>query len=134
MKPLFAVLAVVLAVPASALAKPADPRDSSQVRGGSLAASPELASPKQDLRTPDQQGPRVHVAPVQARGTDVAAPDQQSGPTPVTVPVAAPHADGFDWSAAGIGAAAGIVLLAGVLGTGFTRRRRQARYPSAATG
>ena len=127
MKPLFAILAVVLAMPASALAKPVDP---SQVRGGSLAASPALTSPKPDLRAPDQVTP----APVQARGTDVAAPDQQSGPTPVTVPAAAPHADGFDWSAAGIGAAAGIVLLAGVLGTGFSLRRRQARHPTAAIG
>ena len=134
MKPLFAVLALLLAMPASALAKPEDLRNSQPVRSGSLAASPALASPKQDLRAPDQQAPRVQVAPVQARGTDVAAPDQQSGPTPVTVPVAAPHADGFDWSAAGIGAAAGIVLLAGVLGTGFSLRRRQARPPSAAIG
>ena len=134
MKPLFAVLAVMLAFPASALAEPADLRSSQQVRSGSLAASPALASPKQDLRAPDQQDPRVHVAPVQARGTDVAAPDQQSPPPPVSVPVAVRHADGFDWNAAGIGAAAGIALLTGLLGAAFTRRRRQARQPSAATG
>jgi hypothetical protein len=103
------------------------------VRSSSLGASPELASPKQDLRAPDQTGPRVRVAPVQARGTDVAAPDQQSGPTPVTVAVV-PHADGFDWSAAGIGAGAGVALLTGLLGTGFSLRRRQARRPSAVIG
>ena len=131
MKPLFAILAVVLAMPASALARPVDP---SQVRGGSLAASTTLTAPKPDLRAPDQQSPRVHVAAVQARGTDVAAPDQQSGQTPVTVPVAVPHADGFDWSAAGIGAATGIALLIVLLGTGFSLRQRQARRPSATIG
>ena len=131
MKPLFAVLAVLLVLPASALAKPVDP---SQMRGGSLAASPELASPKQDLRAPDQTGPRVHVTAVQARGTDVAAPDQQSGPTPVTVPAGATDAEGFDWNAAAIGAATGIALLTALLSMGFTLRRRQARRPSAAIG
>lgn len=134
MKPLFAVLALVLALPASALAKPADLRENPQVRGSSLAASSVVAAPKQDLRAPDQNGPQVRVAAVQARGTDVAAADQQVQRTPVTVPVAVPHADGFDWSAAGIGAAAGIVLLAGLLGTGFSLRRRQTRHPSAAIG
>jgi hypothetical protein len=130
MKPLFTVLALMLALPASALAKPDDLRNSQPVRSGSLAASPALASPKQDLRAPD----RDPVAPVPVRGTDVAAPDQQSPRPPVSVPVPVPHADGFDWNAAGIGAAAGIALLTGLLATGLTRRRRQARRPSAATG
>ncbi len=120
----------MLTLPVSALAKPADLRNSQQIRSGSLGASPALASPKQDLRAPD----RDTVAPVPVRGTDVAAPDQQSPPRPVSVPVSVRHADGFDWNAAGIGAAAGIALLTSLVGTGFTRRRRQARRPSAATG
>jgi hypothetical protein len=130
MKPLFAVLAVMLALPASALAKPTDLRENPQVRSSSLAATSVIAAPKQDLRAPD----RHSTAPVQTRGTDVAAADQQVPLTPVTVPIAVPHADGFDWTAAGIGAATGIVLLAGLLGSGLSHRRRQARRPSAVIG
>lgn len=61
-----------------------------------------------------------------ARGTDVAAPDQQAsqaGPSPVSDP----GDDGLEWSDAGIGALAGTALaglaIAGAVGL---RRRRAA--------
>jgi hypothetical protein len=99
MKPFLAVLAVTLALPASALARPA-----------------------QDQPTVLRQAAAVH-----ALGTDVAAPDQQASKLPASGPVVV-SSDGFDWSAAGIGAASAIVLLLAMLGTGSVVRRR--RHPS----
>ena len=100
MKPFLAVLAVTLALPVSALARPA------------------------------QDQPVRHQAPaVHALGTDVAAPDQQASKLPTSGPVVV-SSDGFDWSAAGIGAASGIVLLLAMLGAGSVVRRR--RHTSAA--
>ncbi len=64
--------------------------------------------------------------PVNAPGTDVAAPDQQAS-QPGPPPAADPGDDGFGWSDAGIGALAGTALaglaIAGAVGL---RRRRAA--------
>jgi hypothetical protein len=120
-KPLLVILAVALALPVSAFARPADMRNDPQVTSGSPGATVQ----RQDLRNSDRQGLGVRQAPVQARGTDVAAPDQQSPIPPASVRVTAPRGDGFDWASASIGAAVAIVLLAAMLGmTAVLRRRR----------
>jgi hypothetical protein len=54
-KPFLVILVVALALPASALARPADPRPHPPITGDSLG-----------------------IALIHARGTDVAAPDQQA--------------------------------------------------------
>jgi hypothetical protein len=101
-KPFLAILAVALVLPASALARPVDPRPHPPVTGDSLG-----------------------IALVHARGTDVAAPDQQAPIPPPSVRVAAPRGDGFDWASASIGAAVGIALLTVMLGTTALLRRRR---------
>jgi hypothetical protein len=103
-KPFLAILALALALPVSAFARPADVRNDPQVTSGSL-----------------------HVT---VRGTDVSAPDQQSPIPPASVHVTAPRGDGFDWASATIGAAVAIVLLAAMLGMTAMLRRR--RHPSVA--
>jgi hypothetical protein len=103
-KPFLAILALTLALPVSAFARPADVRHVPQVTSGSL-----------------------HVT---VSGTDVAAPDQQSPIPPASVRVTAPRGDGFDWASASIGAAVAIVLLAVMLGMTAVLRRR--RHPSVA--
>jgi hypothetical protein len=115
MKPVLAVLAVLLLVPAAASARPIDVTPIT-VHGTNVAA-------------PDQQSPKA--IPVQVRGTNVAAPDQQSPNTaPAPVHVAAAASPGFDWGTAAIGAATSLVLMTALFGVGLTVRRRQ----SAATG
>jgi hypothetical protein len=104
MKPLLAVLAVLLLFPAAAAAA-ARPTDVS-VAGGSLGAPPVL-----------------RAVPVQIPGTNVAAVDQQS-PKAAPGHVAAPASSGFDWGTAAIGAAASLLLMTAFLGVAVTVRRR----------
>jgi hypothetical protein len=144
MKPLFLILVVAMAVPAGASAGPIDPGTHSYTPGSSVSNpgahryTPEgsLSDPGTHSYTPGSSlsdAPDLaRVTPVRARGTDVAAHDQQAPPTPSTVPVAASNAASFDWGAAGIGAAAGIVLLIAMLGAVGLRRRRSQR-PTIAT-
>jgi hypothetical protein len=117
MKFMFAVLVVTLALPAGALAAPADSRSESQHLGAS-----------------DRHAWSQLV--VHARGTDVAAPDQQASTAPETISVSAPapSAHSFDYGAAGIGAAVAIVLITAAFGLGLGLRRRNARQPSVVTG
>jgi hypothetical protein len=109
-KTVIAVIAVVLAIPASALADP-NPAPPS-ARGTDVAA-------------PDQQSPITLPPNVAAAGTDVAAPDQQApivAPAPVSV---APADSAFDWSDAGMGAIT--AAFAASFGAAvFVRRRRPA--------
>jgi hypothetical protein len=109
-KAAIAVLAVVLAIPAGALANP-EPAPPS-ARGTDVAA-------------PDQQSPITLPPNVPAIGTDVAAPDQQA-PIVASAPVSVAPADsGFDWSDAGMGAL--IAAFAASFGAAvFVRRRRPA--------
>jgi hypothetical protein len=109
MKPFLAVLAVTLALPAGALARPA--QDPQTVR-----QSPQVT--------------RNISIPSHPLGTDVAAPDQQASRLPASVPVPPSAGHGFDWGSAGIGAASGISLLVAMLGTTVLVRRR--RHPSVA--
>jgi MYXO-CTERM domain-containing protein len=123
MKRIIAVLAVLLVVPTTAFARlPDGPISNAQIRTGSLSGLPP-----QDLRNPDR------AAPVQARGTDVAAWDQQSPklfPASSRVVTPAHPTSGFDWAAAAVGA--GIAAL--MLGAAGTLRRRHGRSPSVVTG
>ena len=127
-------LAIALVLPASALA--VTPNDEIRARAphSSLAVQPPASD--QDLRSPDQQTPPGQ-RPVTAlsrlftRGTDVAAPDQQ---TPIAAVVTRPAprpvaGDGFDWGDAAIGAAGGLALLTIVAGFGVagSHRRRGTR-------
>ncbi len=134
MKFFLTVVAVMLALPTAAFARPADLRYDPQVSSGSLGSSPALAAPGQDLRAPDRRA-ASHIA-VQAPGTDVAARDQQASPAPETLAVAAsaPSASSFDYGAAAIGAAAAIVLVITGFGLVLTMRRRHTRRPSVVTG
>lgn len=104
MKAVIAVLAVVLAIPASAVAH-------TDAIGTDVAA-------------PDQQNPIVAPGHLTARGTDVAAPDQQA-PTVAPAPSPVAHADsGFDLSDAGIGALTAVLIGSASLGAAaFVRRR-----------
>jgi hypothetical protein len=95
--------------------------------GGALAAS--------DLRTEQHvSGGSLGVAPatmpqLEAKGTDVAAPDQQAS-TRSTAPAIELVADddgGFDWADAGIGAVTAASLLGISLAGGMTLRRRHHR-------
>jgi hypothetical protein len=103
-KAVIAVLAVVLAIPASA-----------------LAHTDALGT---DVAAPDQQSPIVSPQHLTARGTDVAAPDQQA-PTVVSAPLPVAHADsGFDWSDAGVGAVTAVLIGSAALGAAVFVRRR----------
>jgi hypothetical protein len=111
-----AVVLALLAFPGSALAV-SDLRADQNVRGGSLGVAPPIL-------------PALH-----AKGTDVAAPDQQAS-TRSTAPVidytppaidSAADDGGFDWADAGIGAAATAALVAMSLAGAVTLRRRQTR-------
>jgi hypothetical protein len=134
MKFFLTVLAVTLALPTAALAGPADLRSDPQVSSSSLGSSPALAAPRQELGAADRRA--VSPLAIQARGTDVSAPDQQASPPPETIAVAvpAPSATSFDYGAAGIGAAAAIVLVTTGLGLVAALRRRHTRRPSVVTG
>jgi hypothetical protein len=144
MKPLFLILVVAMAVPAGASAGPIDPGTHSYTPGSSLSNpgahwyTPEGSLSDQGTHsyTPGSSlsdaPDAARVALVRARGTDVAAPDQQAPPTPSTVPVAASTTAGFDWGAAGIGAAAGIALLIAMLAA-VGLRRRHSQPPTVAT-
>lgn len=106
MKTVIAVLAVVLALPAGALAR-TDP-------GQPKALGTDVAAP-------DQQSPIELPRYLATRGTDVAAPDQQA-------PKVVPAADsGFDWSDAGVGALTAVLVGSASLGAVlFVRRRHPA--------
>jgi hypothetical protein len=111
-KAIIAVLAVVLAIPAAAVAR-------------TDAAQPVAVGT--DVAAPDQQNPIVAPGHLTAIGTDVAAPDQQAP----AAPAPAPHADsGFDWSDAGLGALTGALVVSASIGAAVSIRRRQ----PAATG
>src|SRR4051812_48296364 len=71
MKSLLAVLAVLLLAPAAASAMPID----GPVLSGSRGAPPARGT---NVAAPDQQSPKAFVVPVQVRGTNVAASDQQA--------------------------------------------------------
>jgi hypothetical protein len=111
MKALILALLAVLTLPAAALARPADLRYDQQVRSSSLGAAPGVQVPR-------------HLP---ARGTDVAAPDQQSpiepaGQAPVTV---TPAADDFAWNDAAAGAAATLGVITLSLGGAAVAKRRR---------
>jgi hypothetical protein len=117
MKSLLAVLAVLLLAPAAASAMPID----GPVLSGSRGAPPARGT---NVAAPDQQSPKAFVVPVQVRGTNVAASDQQApntAPAPVHVAAAAP---GFDWGTAAIGAATSLLLMTALFGIAVTLRRR----------
>jgi hypothetical protein len=115
MKSLIAALAVVLALPAAAVART-------------------------DFRAPDQQAPLSSTSRLPAIGTDVAAPDQQAPrflprATVVRLPAPdSPSATGFDWADAAVGAVGAALLLTMSFGAALAVRRRQARHPSAIAG
>jgi hypothetical protein len=113
-KAVIAVLAVVLAIPAGALAR-TDP-------GQPIALGTDVAAP-------DQQSPITLPPRVPAVGTDVAAPDQQA-PVVAAAPAPSPvaHADsGFDWSDAGMGALSAAFVVSASFGAAvFVRRHRPA--------
>lgn len=141
MKPLFLILVVAMALPAGASARQIDPGTHSYTPGSSLSNpgarwyTPEGSLSDQGTHsyTPGSSlsdaSDAARVALVRARGTDVAAPDQQAPPT---VPVAPSTTAGFDWGAAGIGAAAGIALLIAMLAA-VGLRRRHSQPPTVAT-
>jgi hypothetical protein len=94
----------------------------------SIAAS--AADEYQDLRAPEGS----HGTPVQAATQDLRSPDTRDaatgyGSTTAAQPVAdaSPASDGFDWTSAAIGAAAGagllLILIAAFAGTGRPGRR-----------
>jgi hypothetical protein len=101
-----AVALAFLAFPGSTLAM-------QDVRGGSLGVAAHLAQP-------------------QAKGTDVAAPDQQASTrsTSPAIELVADDDSGFDWGDAGIGAATAASLLGISLAGGMTLRRRHRRGPA----
>src|SRR5687768_14566344 len=105
MKYFIAVLALVLALPAAAVAMPvtSDPIAPDQKSSSTVNARGT------DVAAADQQSPKP--SPVNARGTDVSAPDQQSPLVRVVeVPASVPQS-GFDWTDALIGAVAALALL-----------------------
>jgi hypothetical protein len=105
-----AVALALLAFPGGALAQ--DLRTEQHVSGGSLGVAPGV------------------MPQVQAKGTNVAAPDQQASTLPANTPpadVAASDDGGFDWSDAGIGAATAVSLMGISLAGGMTIRRRHRR-------
>jgi hypothetical protein len=112
-----AVVLALFAFPGSALAV-SDLRADQNVRGGSLGVAPPIL-------------PALH-----AKGTDVAAPDQQAPKFPSRVevyraPPSTPQAaGGFDWADAGVGAGGAALLVTISLGAALTFRRRQGRSPS----
>jgi hypothetical protein len=128
MKRLIAALALsALAFPAGALA---DPHGLRVENGGQ---SP-LQSAQRDLRLHNphvRSGSLAVVPPVLARGTDVAATDQQS-PKVTPKPAPAPLAEGsdFDWGDAGIGAGSAFCLMFLSAGSAVALRRRRG-HPSA---
>jgi hypothetical protein len=76
-------------------------------------------------RLPDQR-PGHATIPVQARGTNVAAVDQQSPRAPARVHAPVVVSDpGFDWGPAAIGAATSAAVLIALLGAGAVRRRHR---------
>ena len=115
MKPVLAVLAVLLLAPAAASAMP--------IEGPvSPGAPPMLSAPPRGARNLDLRPP--YAIPVQVRGTNVAALDQRSpktAPAPVHVAATSP---GFDWGTAAIGAAISLLLMTALLGVAVTVRRR----------
>ena len=105
----------LLAFPGGALAA-TDLRTEQNVRGGSLGVAP------------------AGMPQLEAKGTDVAAPDQQASTrsTPPTVEFVTADESGFDWGDAGVGAAAAASLMgisfAG--GVALRRHRRSAVVPA----
>jgi hypothetical protein len=115
MKRLIALTAALLIFPASAFAMPVD-----------LRPRNPLDAPAQDLRSPDQRAPRSGAIKIQARGTDVAAVDQQSPQAPARVHAPVVVSDpGFDWGPAAIGAATSAAVLIALLGAAAVRRRHR---------
>jgi hypothetical protein len=96
-------------------------------------ADPNPAPPNArgtDVAATDQQTPIAPPARLPATGTDVAASDQQA-PTVGPAPISVAHADGgFDWSDAGVGALSAVLVASASLGAAVLVRRR---HP-AATG
>jgi hypothetical protein len=97
------------------------------------AAAP--AVPVKPIVNPDLRGPQPSAFPyvgqhLPAKGTDVAARDQQA-PAGTSAPVSESSASDFDWSDAGIGAAGAAGLFAVSLAGGITLRRRTQRRISA---
>jgi hypothetical protein len=122
MKPFIAALAVVLLLPSGALA---------MVPGPGTVRPHARTSVLAVHRTNDVAVP----SRLPARGTDVAAVDQQSPNLPpalVYEGASAAKADAFDWGAAAIGAATGIAAAALMLGARVGLRRRHTRRPSVA--
>jgi hypothetical protein len=128
MRLIFAVLGMVLALGATAVARPTEPEPgaSTQPAVTTDLRAPDQVAPMQpsvtgpvtgpDLRAPDQ------VAPMQPSGADLRAPDQVAGPTPsVPTPVADGGLAAIVFVLIGLGAA--LVLLAGgYLGVRYRHR------------
>jgi hypothetical protein len=99
------------------------------IPAGALA-DPSPAPPSArgtDVAAPDQQSPIVVPGHLTTHGTDVAAPDQQA-PAVAPAPSAVAQADsGFDWSDAGVGALTVALIGSASLGAAaFVRRRHPA--------
>jgi hypothetical protein len=133
LKRFIAILSLALAgFPAAALAAP----DARASAGSPLPSRvpPQVADHWADelnLRDLPAYPRAIPQAPPQARGTDVAAPDQQAS-THAPSPAPTSAASDFDWADAGIGAAvaAGMLALAGAM----IVQRRQSRRGSAVAG
>ena len=98
MKSFLAVMAVLLVLPGAAFARLDEP----PVGSSSLGPSPAVQAPGTNVAAPDQQSPKIPPAPVHV-----------STPAP-----------GFDWGTAAIGAATSLVLMSALLGVALTLRRR----------
>jgi hypothetical protein len=146
MRLIFAVLGMVLALGATAVARPIEPEPgaSTQPAVTTDLRAPDQVAPMQpsvtgpvtgpDLRAPDQVAPMQpsvtgpdlrapdQVAPMQPSGADLRAPDQVAGPTPsVPTPVADGGLAAIVFVLIGLGAA--LVLLAGgYLGVRYRHR------------
>jgi hypothetical protein len=105
-----AVALALLAFPGGAVAAP-DLRGEEGVRGGSLGVAP------------------AGLPPLEAKGTDVAASDQQSSPrsTSPTFEIVTDDGDEFAWGDAAIGAAIAASAMGISLAGAMTLRRRQHR-------
>lgn len=82
------------------------------------AATQETAGPSQDLRTPDAQD--AARASIVSASQDLRSPDaREAAATPLVHSVASTPSvsDAFDWSDAGLGAAAMLALVALTCGT-----------------
>ena len=126
---------LALALAAPGLARPADPAPAERPAvHATIGTADRPSEPRAQAPTGSLAG-TTDRTPVNAPGTDVAAPDQQASTgAPDAVSAPEPAGGEFDWTDAGIGAAGAASLLAISLAGGIALRRRQQRDPSAIAG